>query len=494
VTIKRKKEIVAEQYFNEHVHAYRYGNAIEYLAAYFELHLHNPGSLLKMYENKEFDAITVAIMDKQALTKTRRPLNVKIKYLSGDTTKKKGIMRCGKCLYVVNKKDLGDLEWFIKVHINLGYDKVYICSQMSDDEPAFDQLILKYKRYLQVDSLKCIPNLQPHAYLANVTYLKYNTDLTKGETIGEFDRIKYYSFEYLSVNECYNENIDKYRHITIYDTDELVLARRIKNFNTFDKVKNYVQNPTVEVTCDSYLNIEQFFVQDLQPRLNISNEISLHFKHGSYISNDIVDELFKILKLKQTFLIAEALKDDKFINFKIDVIQVDRLKKFHVGGPVSFTINGRKELKYALDLLKLYDGVIKPFLENSTNDLSRQVGSKFNRLFFLSGELNHGLVGKSVLNTQRIMDVFIHYGFGYVDRRNGELAEVMHGMGNIADPALNNRDFVVPKEMAHLGHFRDHLEINTQNLPFASLHFDLNYFKCYLIPILFGSEQEKKKS
>jgi hypothetical protein len=493
VTMIKKNKTVAEEIIKKNVNVYRYGNAVEYLVAYFQMKLDASSELLKMYEKKEFDSMSVVIFDKSTKLRTRNSLNVKIKYLMGDKAKKKGMMRCGKCSYVMRNSDLADLDWWIRIHQAMGYDKVYLCGQMVDKEQSFNSLVIKYKDLLEVETMKCIPNLQPHAYLANVTFLKYNTEMTNGQ-VRQFDRIKFYAFEYLNVNECHNNNIDKYRHITIYDTDEFVLAKKLRQYNTFDSVKDFVSNIDKDrfskLQCESNLSLANFIENDLKPRLNISQDISIHFKHGSYLSNEIIDELFKSLRLNEQIMINESLKDDTMIKLSIDVLNGDRAKQFKLDGPVSFTINGRGELNYALGLMKLYDLYIQPFLRNHETQLKTKAG-KYNRLFFVSGDRNYPLVGKSAMNTRRIMDVFIHYGFGHMNIRMGkdgrEEVDVHHGPRDMADPAVNNKDFIVPREMAHLSHCRDRFEINTQGIPFSSLHFDLNYFKCYMGPFLTGS-------
>jgi hypothetical protein len=497
-TFKRNSKIVVEQVVEElTIEYHKYGDSIDYLVAYFEMKLYNQNSsLLKMYENKDFDSMSVTMVDKQTKMRTRRPLNVKIKYLMGDKTKKKGMMLCGKCLYAIKNEDLSNLEWYIRIHEAMGYEKVYICNQMSEKADAFRRLVYKYKSLLQVETIKCIPNLQPHAYLENVTYLKYPNDLTTG-IVGQFYRDKYFAFEYLSVNECYNDNIDKYRHIAVYDADEFVLAKKIKNFTTFSSVRKLIlginygkvgtQNLFAQIKCDQNVDIESFIDKDLKPKLNTSGEeVSLHFKYGSYLRNEIMDEIFKSLKSNLEFLIVESLKADKLTKLTIDVIKEERFKDLKLEGPVSLTINGLKELRYALSLLKLHDEFVKPFFENHTFEFKSKAG-KFNRLFFLSGDLNYPLIGKSILNTRRSMDVFIHYGFGSMNiDANGGSVQVVHGEGNIADWRINNRDLEVPQELAHVSHYRNKLEFHPRFVSISSLHFDLNYFKCYLIPMLEG--------
>jgi hypothetical protein len=187
-----------------------------------------------------------------------------------------------------------------------------------------------------------------------------------------------------------------------------------------------------------------------------------------------VDELF-------TELDRVEIPKSKTVNVTIRVIKFDRASEFKLGGVLNFKISSEKELDYALSLMRFYQQFIKPFLRKHKTELDNKVDT-FNRLFFVSGDLNHHLVGKSIVNTARGMDVFIHYTYGYMRVKGGGV-ELVHGTGNIADYSVNNRDFMVSRELAHLSHYRDFDQFDVA-IPFSAFHFDLNYFKCYLMPML----------
>jgi hypothetical protein len=452
-----------------------------------------------MFANKEFDSMRIAIIEKKN-ARNMHQLDVKVKYLIGDRTKNRGMMHCSKCMYTMKKEHVIDFEWYIKLHKKMGYEKRYFCAQMVEkgDDMSFSRLLKKYKDYLEIDTLVCIPNLQPHAYLKNDLYLKHFTDLTTG-TSESYERTKYYALEYININECYMNNVDKYRYVTIADTDEFVLVKQIRDFDTLTSVKDLIlgtdygnnDDPFAHIKCDNKSNIVSFLQHNLMPRLNtteiIDHDTSLHFKYGNYITNGIAEELFSVLQsqLKQinftnseNFLLNVSIEETK--RFK-------ELREFKER-PYRFTISGQKELAYAKSLMQLYETSIRPFLIKQKQALVRKVGSTFDRLFFVSGEPNYHKVGKSIVSTRRSIDVFIHFALGHmrINERNNSLEEIVYAEGNLADADLNNKDFLVPRELAHLSHYRETLNYDEPQsvVPFSTLHFDLNYFKCYLIPML----------
>jgi hypothetical protein len=159
------------------------------------------------------------------------------------------------------------------------------------------------------------------------------------------------------------------------------------------------------------------------------------------------------------------------------VVKEDRVKEFKLELPLTFAVTSQKELNYALSLMELYDTIVRPFLSKHERDLAGQVDS-FDRLFFISGDLNNHVVGKTIHNTRRSIDLFLHFSIAHMDLRKRKSPLIVHKM------ELN--DFVVPRELAHLSHFKRNLDFDSiqSHVPFSAFNFDLNYFKCYMIPLL----------
>jgi hypothetical protein len=470
------------------------------VAAFIEAEIDNNKNIKDIYLSKKFDSMKVVVIDRKLNVHIRKPLNVKIKYLLGDKAKKKGMMHCGgKCLHITKKDDFTNLEWWIKLLRKTGYDKKYLCDHMIEKHESFARLFEEHKDFLEIDKLTCIPNLLPYRYLANQMYLKSFRDLLLLEN-GAYNISKYIKYDVINVliyNECYMNNIDKYRHIALTDTDEIVLPKQIRNFSTFESVRDLISNidfenierqnnPFGTVKCDKNVNISVFLENDLITRLNatgnIDHEISLNFKHGSYIFNDIVDELFTLLKVKlQQLNISnfDSLRGKQIPNLTIEAVVANRAQEFKLDMAFSFTITGRDELLYAMSLLQMYEKYVEPFVSKHKNDFATKVGT-FDRLFYVSGELNDHLYGKTIHNTRRSMDLTVHYGVGYMNiDKNGKPDFVKnHYYANV--------DFKVPRQLAHLSHYRTFLNFDQRSsvVPFSAFHFDLNYFKCFMIPLL----------
>jgi hypothetical protein len=164
------------------------------------------------------------------------------------------------------------------------------------------------------------------------------------------------------------------------------------------------------------------------------------------------------------------IEDEKIINIKFTISILE------------ISITSRDELHYARSLLKLYETTIRPFLIKHKHNLTAKAGT-FNRLFFVSGkENNDHVAGKSIHNTRRTMDLFIHYAISFIDIDKTSVPKIAHRECDLC----SNKDFVVPRELAHLSHFRNFLNYDMAQrvVPFSIFHFDLNYFKCFMIPLL----------
>jgi hypothetical protein len=479
VVLQKQSVVVKEMSIRKRVDVQALFDAHEYMTAYFKIPLSM--NLVKRYAMNTFDSMSVTIIDTETGKSTRKPLDVKIRYLFANRAYKKGSMHCGSCKHLTRKDDLADTEWTIRLHKKMGYDRKQFCDHMIEKDPGFSRIFKDYKDFLDLETLKCIPNLQAHDYLSNQTFLSSYLDLTTGANRA-YSVQKYDIITMLVENDCYTNNIDKYKYIEVSDTDEVIFPKLIRKYNTLTSVIDLVSNltfaqndPFASITCDSNnTTISDFIEYDLLPRLDtkhIDHPVSLHFKHGAYLFNNIVDELFKSLRSTLTNNLNN-------LNLTIQVIQKDRAAEFKIAGPLTFTITSRKELRYALKLLELYDKMIQPFLVKHKKYLEEKVGS-FDRLFFVSGDLNDHAVGKTIHDTRRTIDIFLHFSTSYitVDKSDDQFT-IAH------ERAL--KDLIVPRELAHLSHYRKFLNFDPKSslVPLSAFHFDLNYFKCFMIPLL----------
>jgi hypothetical protein len=74
----------------------------------------------------------------------------------------------------------------------------------------------------------------------------------------------------------------------------------------------------------------------------------------------------------------------------------------------NFTIKSEPEFKYAVNLLRAYRTIVKPFFENNRKVIEEH-SLYFDRVFSIVGFLNDFALGKSLHNTRVTMDFSIHF-------------------------------------------------------------------------------------
>ncbi len=135
--------------------------------------------------------------------------------------------------------------------------------------------------------------------------------------------------------------------------------------------------------------------------------------YGTYIFNNVIDETFKSLeheleKRNLTFVVLGEETEEKLLNMKIEVISAERAKEFKLVLPFSFSITGKEEFQYARSLLKIYNTTIKPFLDTNRELIEKSAGINFGMVFFATSDLSNLYGGKTIHNTRRSLDNFLH--------------------------------------------------------------------------------------
>ncbi len=463
-----------------------------YSSAFFEVTLPN-SNIEQKYLSNEFDSMKLVIIDKRSMkrnTSSIEYLSVKVKYMLVDKSKKKGAMLCGKCLHLTKKDDFSNFRWWMLLQKKLGFEKIFICDHLIEKNEAFSGLFAEHRDLLEIAELKCIPNLRDDSHFPDQDYLRSFNDMNDGQKLSFTEEI----FEIINlviINECYMSNIDKYNYIQVTDADELVLPKLISRFNKFENVIDYIsrmdfdkkKTPFDDVACNSNSRIDNFIENELLPQLNIegSNQMSYHFKHGSYLFNNIIDELFESFKteLGKRNLTETSSVDESFLSFSVEAVKADRVKEFNLDRALTFTVKGKQEFIYAMQLMRLYDNTIKPMLDLNRDLIKESIGD-YERLFFVSGDLNDHVLGKSIHNTRRTMDIFLHFPISFIkinEKTNKPWIDYDRNQPN---------DLVLPRNLAHLSHYRRHLNFDKQQseVPFSVLNFDVNYFKCFFVPLV----------
>jgi hypothetical protein len=102
---------------------------------------------------------------------------------------------------------------------------------------------------------------------------------------------------------------------------------------------------------------------------------------------------------------------------------------------VSFSIGNLKELQYADSLLKLYKSYIKPLLLKLGTKLSARTGI-YNKLFFMTGSISDNYPGKSILNTRRSMDTYVHWSTSVIEIGEFNNVSIRHSHGSFGQLEL----------------------------------------------------------
>jgi hypothetical protein len=98
-------------------------------------------------------------------------------------------MICTKCFHLKESTDFESLKFWIELNKLNGHDKISMCDHAIENHANFNSLFETYKDFVELGSLKCLPNLQANPKFINFTYLKRYSSLEYGDT-GNYDVTK----------------------------------------------------------------------------------------------------------------------------------------------------------------------------------------------------------------------------------------------------------------------------------------------------------------
>jgi hypothetical protein len=410
----------------------------------------------------------IKIFDSISGNSTDSFLNVKVKHYNRKTfSSKKGSMVCAKCLHLKKSTDFESFKFWIELNKRSGHQKISICDHAIENEISFKDLFDKYKNFLELTQLKCLPNLQSNSKYINFTYLKRFSSLEYGDT-GTYDVTKMELINRLVLNECYLEHIDEYKYIAVFDTDEIILPRKTSEFFTLSDQKEFInisKQPPIQSDCyryksksvfEDYLNEIIRFTSVKDPRL------PFYFKQAYFVDIQLVEQLFD--QLHKIKLLKSNIS--YYLNYSVKVVDANRQK-----GPFvfSFEIRSLDDLNYGMKLLEIYNTLVKPLISNSSND--------FKRLFSIIGELNDFALGKTVHDTRKTLDFDVHVAQSYFH---------FNGNTRLEDFKIftaHTIDTFFSYNLGYVSHFRKQQYFLYKSVPISNLYFDLNYFYCYFLPI-----------
>ena len=390
----------------------------------------------------ESNKVNIYIKDEYNST-TLNPIEVKIKQ---SYKKKSGNLICTKCFYL-KRNELMDLMWWIELNKQIGYDKIILCNNSIPFDTNFDQFLQKHQSFVEIVSLKNFP----YFHKKTVIYMKKISEILNYLE----DKQKYiYSrhknpYETLQYNECYLDNKEKYKYITIIDIDEIIMpSTEIQTYSKrIDSIECDQINCLKKLPKNCEVNINQY-----TESLDKQNQ-GITFKITFYISDEIIQKLF--------FEIDMILSNSSIAKNNNSITINDSKNSFNY----TFTFETKNDYKYVKKLIKIYKSLIREeIIDKKFNELNKS--SLFiNRLFYFFNDKLIQYNPKTVHNTDSTYLVANHRAL------------------------VPKKSYIVPIQMGHLSHFRINYadsfkERKISEIPINDIYLDLDYLSCYYPQVL----------
>ena len=327
-------------------------------------------------------------------------LELKIKRFNQIESLKDHSIVCSK-VYYVNKELGNQFKWWIEMNRIHGYKKVVIYNNSIENSNEFNKLFSDNMKFVQLIQFKCIPNFLD----VNNTQKPFINDFREIGSKYKKQIVTYHvHFEEFVFTECYLENKDKYKYITINDQDETVVPRYLNDFRKIqtDLIENNIKfTDKSKQKCfygEKNLNNIEEYLKKLKTKLIATSKnqnISFHFSTGIYIKDKTMNVFFNQLGYIFNETSFSNQSNQSMYVYSINVKENDEKNNRKGGQLMNFnvTIKSQKEFLYAKYLYKLYFNVIKPFNQRNQNEL-KKIYEPFNRLFYLLGPSTTWFSGK----------------------------------------------------------------------------------------------------
>lgn len=307
------------------------------------------------------------------------------------------------------------------------------------------------------------------------------------------------------------------RYIASIDNDEVIISNWAKDYFSISELITHVNNVSTSYSsvakndfsinvdsiitnfqCNRYQSesnssvavktnkskeheIEDFLTELIKKsQFQTTKPSSYFFNQGYFLENVLVDQIFKkleeVLKEVDVEKILNATQNSP-VSVYLNVTDYNRPKESFTKGPHPFsvTIKSQRELKYAINLLKVYKTYFKPYLDENAALFLNQT-KDFDRFFAIVGHINNFALGKTLHNSDVSFDISLHMVENYFD--------ISQNPPQVKYDKANWRLNYFPYDLSHLSHFRKVQYFSYKEVPFEFLVFNLNYFNCYFRPIL----------
>jgi hypothetical protein len=168
----------------------------------------------QLFLNKHLIGMSMLVrnMDDARWT-TLTPIDVKIKFLRSKTSGKvrQGSAICSKCYYYTDKESYKHFEWWFELNKHIGYDKITFCNNSIPDVYEYKVLFKKYENLIYIYQMQHLPNLLDRDEL-NDTDNEYLSSFFELKSRNKFYKPMTRVFDNIIFNECFLDNVDKYKY------------------------------------------------------------------------------------------------------------------------------------------------------------------------------------------------------------------------------------------------------------------------------------------
>ena len=384
-------------------------------------------------------------------TINKNPIKLKLKSIHENFASKKNSMICSK-IYSLKEDDYLLMEWWFMINLQMGIDKIVIYNNSIVNTRRFRNLFERYNELVEVRQAQCLP-----IFAKKISGKKYFRSLNELHMEGENFPHRW-TLETLIFNECYLDYINSYKTVLVVDQDEAILPRNDKQLSWLSNDLRYLEH---------FDNDQCYSNDDRKELINYYDDLiyyskskkysNFHFKMAFYLSNKFTGSIFKRLN--------EFYSTNKVFKLPQSVLVKDEEQSSYESRDViyNYTIDNIDQFNYGFNLTKFYMKRLKPFLENNMKIIKENVHETYSRMFFLVNEETESHFGKTLHNTMNTLYLWHH-----------------HPLETFSDVPHRK----VPFEYGHLSHFRKRYALNVYSSSIYTIKFDLNYFACYLRPIL----------
>jgi hypothetical protein len=439
-----------------------------------------PFKLSQINNSEKFSnfVVVVELLEEELGIKTNLTAKI-MRFDRGKSVKRKNekaALICTKCVFF---DDHASVAWWLEMNKQAGYSKISICNHSIPNNKLLKKSLESYKAFIEFRTLECIPNMVTHLS----KYLPSYKMVTASD--GKYSAAKFDVINELLLNECYLDNVHRFKFVSVQDINELILPSKtgvldlvsVQTLLLNNNYKSDTSNKSMlnEVTCAHFNQSSQFtrfesFVRDIKQSLNKTSPQSLYFPVGLYVPHEVIERLFESIRA------IKELDGDGYANSRVKYELYSKAEEdFDENRDFLFTITSKEELAYARSLEKLYSSTLAEYYKKYNKTM---VGSHTSRVFFIAGEVvANKTTGKSVHDTSRTFAITNHYAQSYVE------AKEVRDDERFKTPEQAEYTFV-PVNVTQVSRFMKLFQLPVRKVPVGSVHFDFNYFNCYLLPFL----------